>query len=312
MEDTTTTTTTAAEGDDGGIEGEAVRRDERRDEMVIVGRRGSFIPIGESLRQAAEKVNQRAVRDRIKRLGDDYKVNVGLATVHVMEGGSVLDFGDADGMGGNGFVTGESNDPNAMKDELRASIFRETGQSAGGQSGVKTGMNANRQTRAQVKEFSAETFISESISKLNVNRILITKRKDEIVREKSKKLDLKERERVVNNIMRLEREISEIVLETQKLTMERQPLAQRFDQVRKEHDAPKRFSWFQVDDGIAGIAADRRPIPQLHLARAQLRSRLSAVNSLQRWPWMAEEKKHHHCHPAAVEQERRGGTAAVR
>ncbi|KAJ3094477.1 hypothetical protein HDU97_008027 [Phlyctochytrium planicorne] len=202
-------------------------------EMVIVGRRGSFIPIGESLREAAEKVNMKAMKDRIHRMGDDFKHNVGIAKLHhEAEGAAVVDFG---GMGvdmGHSQIiaSGGSQD---ISEKIRANLFKEP-EKPGASNSSEQVVPADKPIVKE--EFTVEKYVDSHIAKLDVSRILITSRKPDIVREKTKLIDLKERERVINNILKLQREISETVLESQKAAVETQNLEQSFDVVRKEHE----------------------------------------------------------------------------
>ncbi|KAJ3110198.1 hypothetical protein HDU96_006834 [Phlyctochytrium bullatum] len=208
-------------------------------ERYLVGRRGSFIPLGPSLRDAADKITQKANEDRRKVLGSEYVQRVGLATVKVADGTTILEVDDPEQ--GYKVVTLENQRP-SLTEDLRANIFGGSGAAEEKRPGSPAAPGATdyRQVpKAQPKaeEFSSESYVRQRIAVWNAHRILITRRKEEIMREKAKGLDLKIRERVVNNILRLEREISEVVLETQKVSLERGPLEQQFEHIRKEHDA---------------------------------------------------------------------------
>jgi hypothetical protein len=222
---------------------------------AMVTRRGSVIILGDTLREAAEAVNKKAMMARARRHGEDFKAHIGLATVnlgstHSVSGSATSSAVDISGgivtastPEGNRVTVKLTEDPFALpfevKEAMRLNANAAMGKFRAGSASLlersQSILNATNM-RISDEEF-LRGYMDDHIIKLDASRIMLPQRKVEIVKEKHRLRDLKQKEQIGTRILDLEREISEKLLETQKVALERKAHEIEYDAVRKHVDA---------------------------------------------------------------------------
>ncbi|KAJ3413909.1 hypothetical protein HDV05_007351 [Chytridiales sp. JEL 0842] len=229
---------------------------------AMVSRRGSVIILGDSLTGAAEVVNKKAMMERAKWHGDDYKAQVGLAKVKVDGAGSsssqvlasssttISSMGDdtvtATTADGRAVTVVLEDSPFALPSDIAEAVRAKQQNILAGSRRLSLGFGTNGSLSAtssnsigfkHTDEDFKKNYIEERINKMDASRILLTERKREIIREKSQLRDLGEKERLGVRILDLEREISEKLLESQRVALERKAHEIECDAVSKHVDA---------------------------------------------------------------------------
>ncbi|KAJ3191910.1 hypothetical protein HK101_007303 [Irineochytrium annulatum] len=240
---------------------------------AMVGRSGSIIPLGASLQSAAEELNNRIMMDRVGMNGtaDGINAKVGLAMVHVEEGsseapaaGDAVNPADATAAGKDA-ATAEAakgtqqrgividNEPYKVPESVRVRMESLGNVHPTGSSNYSTFHGAQVSTllesaslgslniiealmRQKARDFDVDKYVAERVRMLDSTRILITTKSGEVKRERRRLIDLKEKERTATRINALQREISEQVLEAQRISQEKQALEQHFESVKRDRD----------------------------------------------------------------------------
>ena len=86
-------------------------------------------------------------------------------------------------------------------------------------------------------------YVTRRIKNLNIQRILIAERRHEIAYEKTKLRDLKLKDTLGKHVLEMEREISEKVLESQKLSIERRNCEIELDGIKKQDESVGRCNY---------------------------------------------------------------------
>ncbi|KAJ3320719.1 hypothetical protein HDU76_000237 [Blyttiomyces sp. JEL0837] len=201
---------------------------------AMVSRRGSFIVLGDSLRSAAEAVTKKSLMERMKIEGDDYKPQVALTSVHIDEQGQTI-------LEAPTLIVGDVNPFEGFAEDL------EEARATGGWLESKSPARSRAGSMARIAQSYQradshienlnffQDYLKTRLVNLNSDRILLLEKESEIRREKRRKMDLKEKERIGSRILDLERDISEKVLETQKTFSERRQHEIELDNVKAQH-----------------------------------------------------------------------------